>query len=79
MVSHPETGSDPPIGSDRESGCDKGSDHNPRSKVASPSKTSYAIPNERPHVSKTSFLRISGLEAGRNELHILSFFIVVGI
>ena len=22
MVSHPETGSDPPIGSDRESGCD---------------------------------------------------------
>ena len=24
MVSHPELGSDPPIGSDRESGCDKG-------------------------------------------------------
>ena len=23
MVSHPETGSDPPIGLDRESGCDK--------------------------------------------------------
>ena len=23
MVSHPELGSDPPIGSDRESGCDK--------------------------------------------------------
>ena len=22
MISHPETGSDPPIGSDRESGCD---------------------------------------------------------
>ena len=26
MVSHPETDSDPPIGSDRESGCDK--EHN---------------------------------------------------
>ena len=24
MVSHPETGSDLPIGSDRESGCDRG-------------------------------------------------------
>ena len=23
MVSHPELGSDPPIGSDQESGCDK--------------------------------------------------------
>ena len=23
MFSHPETGSDPPIGSDRESGCDR--------------------------------------------------------
>ena len=23
MISHPETGSDQPIGSDRESGCDK--------------------------------------------------------
>ena len=28
MVSHPETGSDSPIGSDRESGCDtKGSEN----------------------------------------------------
>ena len=29
MVSHPETGSDSPIGSDRESGCDK----NPKKKI----------------------------------------------
>ena len=25
MVSHPETGSDPPIGSNRETGCDRSS------------------------------------------------------
>ena len=28
MVSHPELGSDPPIGSDRESGCDIRDDNN---------------------------------------------------
>ena len=27
MVSHPKLGSDPPIGSDRESGCDKNDIH----------------------------------------------------
>ena len=37
MVSHPELGSDPPIGSDRESGCDN--KHRPHIVTDSPKRT----------------------------------------